>query len=60
MKVSVNKQEYDLIRRLLVLERYQIEQDLKRRFGRFDAVSEQAIEDKKIISNLLTVQFAIS
>ena len=60
MKVSVNKQEYDLIRRLLVLERYQIEQDLKRCFGRFDAVSEQAIEDKKIISNLLTVQFAIS
>lgn len=60
MQVSVNKQEYALIRRLLVLERYQIEQDLKRRFGRFDDVSEQAIEDKKIISNLLTSQFVVS
>ena len=60
MQVSVNKQEYALIRRLLVLERYQIEQDLKRRFGRFDDVSEQAIEDKKVISNLLTSQFVVS
>lgn len=60
MNVTLNKREFALIRDLLLLERYQITEDLNRRFGKVDAASEQAIEDRKIISNLLRSQFCIS
>ena len=50
MNVTLNNLEFALIRDLLLLERYHITEDLNRRFGKVDAASEQAIEDKKIIS----------
>ena len=45
MNVTLNNREFALIRDLLLLERYQITEDLNRRFGKVDAASEQAIED---------------
>lgn len=58
MTITLNRAEFDLIRDLLILERYQLDEDLNRRFGKCDAASEKVIEDKRVISNLLRCQFS--
>jgi len=58
LNICLNRAEFDLIRDLLVLERYQLNEDLHRRFGKCDAASEKVIEDKRVISNLLRCQFS--
>ncbi len=58
MTITLNRAEFALIRDLLLLERYQLNEDLNRRFGKCDAASEKVIEDKRVISNLLRCQFS--
>lgn len=58
MTITLNRAEFALIRDLLLLERYQLDEDLHRRFGKCDAASEKVIEDKRVISNLLRCQFS--
>lgn len=58
LNICLNRAEFDLIRDLLVLERYQLNEDLNRRFGKCDAASEKAFEDKRVITHLLRCQFS--
>ena len=57
MNITLNRAEFALIRDLLLLERYQLDEDLNRRFGKCDVASEKVIEDKRVICNLLRCQF---
>ena len=58
MNLTLNQREFNLIRSLLLLERYQLDEDLNRRFGKLDAISENVIDDKRVITKLLRCQFS--
>lgn len=58
MIITLNRAEFALIRDLLLLERYQLNEDLNRRFGKCDAASEKVIEDMRVINHLLRCHFS--